>query len=447
MASFQTIANQKFNEFYGLTDSRIYWDGHKTIFAKLDWLSLVYNHASVKQVLLCLGLDGFFDSSDLYNSLAQRSVNFLAFNTFISLNICNVIFNISLLEARYKLYDLVDGGMPSVDDFLSTEWDSLKLDISGSGLDYLRSLGINVDSPDWRCDSRLSGVDLFGSALNYHATRIDVAFDLLEFSSSLFREFADTVRFHLDTLGRVPVGIQERKKFVVAEVREGATRSIYMGRGTSDRLLRIYDKNFQLKDKPEQVPYKDNEGKRPTTWIRFELQARREIECTKLLFCIDFSAVWQYIYNNFCVLRSNGHGGREVVPCWVDLFQSVETKEIIQNANYAKFYIPTTEDKAYNNVLRNIRSIMEFSAFFGKKNLEGFIDRYLRNLQDSCEVEDLKKWARILSELKYSSSGCQPEYLWFDPVTKRYELIENGEADKKFFDLFNLEGNRKDESI
>lgn len=447
MASFETIAKQSFDNFYNLPSSRIYWDGKKSIFAKIDWLTLVYNNASVKDVLSCLDLDGFFDASDVAQSLEQRSVNFLSFSTYISITICNVSFFINLLEARYKFYDLVDSGLPSVDEFLSTEWDDLRVDITGSGLDYLRSLGVNVDSSDWRSDTKLSGVDRLGKQLQYHATRIDVAFDLLDFSSGLFGSFSDCVRMYLDTLGRVPVGLQQRKKFVVAEVREGATRSIYMGRGTSDKLLRIYDKNFQLKNNPDKIPYQDNDGKRPITWIRFELQARREIECAKLLFSIDWTGVWHYIYSNFAVLRPNGLGGREVVPCWSDLFESVETQTIIQNANFAKFYIPSTEDKAYKQVIRNIRSLTEFSAFFGHKNLTGLIDKYLSNLQSTCEVEDLKKWARILSELKYSSSGEQPGYFWYDPIQREYKIIDNGEADNKFFDLFNSEGNEENEGI
>lgn len=446
MASFQEIACQNFNSFYDLSESRVYWNGKKAIFGKLDWLSLIYNNATVNNVLLCLGLEKFYDVPDLYNSLSARNINILAFATYVNITICNVTFSVSVVEARYKLYELVDNTVPSVDKFLNTEWDQLRVDISGSGLDYLRSLGIMVDLPEWRSNDRLSGLSVIGRELQYHATRIDIAFDVLEFSSSLWREFADSVRFHLDTLGRVPVGLQERKKYVVAEVREGATRSIYMGRGTSDKLLRIYDKLYQLKDKPEKILYKDNDGHRPSTWIRYELQARREIECTKLLFCIDWAAAWHYIYSNFCVLRSDGRGGREVMPCWVDLFESVETKTIIQNANLAKRYIPSTEDKAYNLIIKNIRSITEFEAFYGRGNLTGLVDKYLHNLQTTCEVDDIKKWARILSELKYSSSNCQPEYLYYDPLRREYIIVENGEADKKFFDLFNFEGEIKHEN-
>lgn len=180
-------------------------------------------------------------------------------------------------------------------------------------------------------------------------------------------------------------------------VRLGDQKTIYLGSGKSNKLLRIYDKKLQYQNKLGECPY--NEGAEvPESWIRLELQCRRETECHKLLYGSngDIMKVLRYIYDEFALVETDGskYGKeRHVSEVWISLWDWETIGKIIQNANSVES--TNSFDRSLSYIQKQaFSSIVEVMSHLG---VSGFCDM-IRSIWADLQVsDDIYKQRRVLS--------------------------------------------------
>lgn len=234
----------------GTEESPGLWDGQPSIFCKYDWFTCVFNDVSLKDVLDCIQFFDY-DNDDYLKCFSQRILTSVGALPEISLN-----FNGAHINLRYESLLYLTGSVDLADldpyKVLNTCLPYIRLDISGSGLDYFRSIGISIDT------ILNKPFDLpYGS---YHPTRADIAFDLIDYAPDFLDQCKEACHrlAHKDT-GRVPAQSNGGIKW---SERGGDQNTLYLGSVGSDRLLRIYDKKLQFMNAKKFVsscPYRNGD--------------------------------------------------------------------------------------------------------------------------------------------------------------------------------------------
>lgn len=207
----------------------------------------------------------------------------------------------------------------------------VQISMMGQGLDYLRSLGLDVDSDH----SILRVVNP-----NFHVTRCDFAFDFVNYDLGfdLFQMFEKFVS-RGDTLskeGRLcvrgrPGGLTYQKKYGSNE------RTFYIGSPSSERVLRVYDKYLERRQASGGV-FMDTSFGDPSSvssWVRIELQTRKTLT-GKMLFADNFApdAILEDISRFYQIYRS---GCNSYFRSFIDFFNPEVVKKhlvLMQNTNF-----------------------------------------------------------------------------------------------------------------
>jgi len=300
------------------------------IYSKLDWYTALLDDFSLVEIFEKLGLN-----VDLYTDMLEQgyetTCGYLSSFTF-PLNGINV-------SLRYDDY------ICHSDRLFDYRFFNIRVDISGSGLDYLRSL---VPDIDLQLRKQNFWTDDLSKA---HVTRCDIAFDFVnykpEFLQHLIDFLIDTDKFYCsqNMPSRLRLGGSSAVKF---SIRNGDQRTVYFGTGQSDRLLRIYDKKLQFcengiwrKEPPQQ--YVNNEGS-INSWFRIELQSRREY-ASGVLFSSDslnYEEVLRFIFDKYRIVdyRTN-----KVWDEWRDFTDWEKLPKIEQNKNFVQFWVEFIRNK------------------------------------------------------------------------------------------------------
>ena len=286
------------------------------IYAKLDWYSVMIYNKSIADILRKLRIN-----VDLYDEIMsngyERSEGFSSKFVFAAHGIA--------LELRY-------------DDYLSTQQEQLfeakfskiRLDISGSGLDYLRSV---MD-----IDKALTDKSFWGAPEEYNITRSDFAFDFVNYKGDFVDRLLNWIKTREiqaggSNVGRLSLG---RKSGIAYSYRCGDQKTFYLGTGRSDKLVRIYDKLLQntkngvfIGQRPE--AFKD-EGE-IQSWFRIEFQTRRKC-ADSFLFCEnnDLKNVLRVIFDDYLIRDEQG----KPLDMMVDLYDWESLPPIIQNQKYVR---------------------------------------------------------------------------------------------------------------
>ena len=130
------------------------------IYAKLDWYSVVLYNYSVDDILKRLNIyNEIFE--DLTSNGYERSQGFSSVFVFSYAGIS--------IELRFDDYLTTDR-----DSLFSTKYKKIRLDISGTGLDYLRQFMLP--------DTVFTKPDFWGeNQKDYNVTRSDFAFDFVNY--------------------------------------------------------------------------------------------------------------------------------------------------------------------------------------------------------------------------------------------------------------------------
>lgn len=207
----------------------------------------------------------------------------------------------------------------------------VQISMMGQGLDYLRSLGLDVDSDH----SILRVVNP-----NFHVTRCDFAFDFVDYhlGFDLFQMFEKFVS-RGDTLskeGRLcvrgrPGGLTYQKKYGSNE------RTFYIGSPSSERVLRVYDKYLERRQASGGV-FMDTSFGDPSSvssWVRIELQTRKTLT-EKMLFADNFApdAILEDISRFYQIYR---RGDDSYFRSFIDYFNPEVVKKhlvLMQKSNF-----------------------------------------------------------------------------------------------------------------
>lgn len=370
------------------------------VYCKMDWLTLVYKDCTTNEVLASLGFNGsdFVELEKAFSERVQRSLGYLT----------DLTFNLNGIGFAYRYADVVNKvGFLNVDtvdmfDFFAISLEYIRIDMSGSGLDWLRSCGINVDS-DYRNYDTLS----LDGTLNVHVTRLDTAFDFVNYSPKFLEHYIAALRLVGNpNTGVVPI-IKSPTCGLKYSIRDGTETTIYLGTGKSDKLLRIYDKlkQYELSGKIGSCPYICN-GEVPSSWFRIELQCRREPMCHKVLFGGDMKSTLHFIDENFAICGKD----RKKVPAWQYLFDWDTLPHIIQNAKYVQIVSrrKRAEDYIQKTAMGNLAIC---AAYNGLDSITQWLNDWVITLQTSDNPIDIKRWQNFRCALLSDSLHYPPYFV------------------------------------
>lgn len=295
------------------------------IYTRIDTYSVILYSCSVRNLLDHLGVPT--DNLDTVNRGGYKKHDVKIGDTFVW---CTSGIRI---ECKLDEYDLHEDSTSIFD----IQWSWLRLHIYGEGIDYLQDL--NSDDSTWNLSILLSQPDYWDPISEFHkVTRCDFAFDYINYEGNEFerlRKIIASADFDdkLSDKGRLYTGT---KSGISYEYRGGKQRTIYLG--CSDRLLRIYDKKFQMTDSAGNFDTSSlpkivwDEEITVDSWYRVELQVRENFAERYLMSCQgDFRYIMGEIAAFFDV-RTND--GKRIAPLH-KIFLWTQRTPIIQNA-YSK---------------------------------------------------------------------------------------------------------------
>lgn len=277
------------------------------IYTRIDTYSVILNNVSIRQTLNKFDvktddLDDIFNSnSDDSKKYKKSDVKFGS--TFVFTH------NGIRIEVKYSEYSSSIDSSVSVFDF---KFSYVRLYLSGEGIDFL--ISIHSDDKNYNLFTCLSDPTFYHDicGVNYRVTRCDFAYDYInELSSSFdeFRKYIAKAEFSGDVTdtGRLFNGVPSGLSF---QFRGGSERTVYLGSSGSDRMIRVYDKKFQLTKKgfweTDKNPY-DIYCDDITSWNRVEFQTRDNFAHNYLLaYCCDFVAIMGEIKDYFLFRDKNG---------------------------------------------------------------------------------------------------------------------------------------------
>lgn len=292
------------------------------IYAKLDWYTCMLTNISISEVLKKLGC---FDT--LFEEIMEKPIE--RSNGYSS----RMVYSCAGVSLEVKWEEL----MSVVDDdvsLINAKFSSMRVDISGSGLTFLRTL-----TPDF--DRLVSNPDFWGE--NYkNLTRCDFAYDFVNYYPTFLDEFLSRLR-ELEDLGFLGsqyigrVGPGGRFKY---EYRKGFDIScIYLG-SRGNRLIRIYDKlleqtkpNGSLKNPFPEI-FAENGDKDVSSWFRFEVQCRSKYAFNYLFNCNgNLEAVLRAVFDDFNLIDPEF---REPFECIRRLVDFSKLPKIVYNLHYTE---------------------------------------------------------------------------------------------------------------
>lgn len=355
----QLTIDQRFDRPYQIHYNML--DNDNKIYCKLDWLTVIFENCSLNHVLRWLQLDDAV--SDFCASAYEQSRGYD--------NVFKFIYNGILLEtSSFNFY----GEDLSVSIF-DTVVPKIRLELSGSALDYLRSIGLDMDTYRFHApDLPLAG--------SYHFTRADWAYDFINYMPDFVDRMLDHIAQNMLPSGRIPLA--STKGAIGCRVVTGGQKTIYLGSPQSDKMLRVYDKKMQHIDLTSGLYKKTNPYNDPASWFRIEWQTRNKLAHNLVLDATqDYKSILRKIFDNYAFAdgsRAYPNSARPVVDFWLKLFNWKEVESrIIQNAKYVQ--CESAEDRLY----KSWRSVMARSSILiytmlGREGFEKLCNEYLASL-------------------------------------------------------------------
>lgn len=355
---------------------------------KIDWFTAVFEDCTIEDILvnfpdLASRITGDFTS--------VWSQHFLVSRGYCS-EVCFSIEGASFMVRFDDVYKNLDDKTDAFEAF-TTVFRKIRLDMSGKCLDNFRSMGYDVDQLLWQ------PFELPDTA-SYHVTRCDFAFDLLDYHDNFYNDTVSALK-ELGDDWNGTIGVIGSQRPMSFQINYGAASIIRFGSSNSDKQLRIYDKDKQMRlTRKVQSLYQYEKS-----WIRIELQARREA-AHALLYGdnANFLSVFKFIFQNYGIRQGRGMDSG-AIKAWTDLFDWEVIPTIIQNANSA---IKVSQIDKATDYLKNValKSLLVYVSHHGLAALTRLIqDEFLRlqGLSDdpynvrrlslilaSCMMDDLK---------------------------------------------------------
>lgn len=287
------------------------------------------------------------------------------------------------LECRLIEYQDVDNDSVFIFDHVFS-W--VRLYISGEGITFLEN--IHNDVFGYSLQTLLSSPEFYKPITdNYKITRCDFAFDYVNYEGNEFERLTKILLhadfdLNLSKNGRLYTGDAGG---ITYSVRCGRERTIYFGSPGSDRLLRIYDKKYQLCSpegvwQSDKIPKAiiDNE-KNIVSWYRIELQTRDAFAFRYLISSGgDFRFVMGEIKAHFDVRTSDG----KLLAPLHKIYRWAENTAIIQNANSSQVINELDAAASYVSTIP-VRKIQQLILLKGPNWFINLINKAVRSRANS----------------------------------------------------------------
>ena len=378
---------------------------NRGIYPKLDYFQAVFNDVDFAYVLEYIGLPATQFGDFLTNSYER----ILGYDTHIGYRFENIS-----IETRAEYLVKHDGEECDLSNWIFSK---IFLIISGQGLDYLRSKGIDVD---YLLRQQPAVNELTGRPV-MHPTRADFAFDLINYAP----DFLDKCLDHLRNYNQwVPLCGQ--KAPVKFSVRTGDQKTLYLGSPRSDKLLRIYDKKMEQSDRygnlnSSPVDY-DVES-----WIRVEYQTRNAESYRMLYGEGDYLSIFRFIYDRYTFKSADG----SPAEFWLNLFEWETIPSIIQNAKWVS--APLDKEKCDTLFVRALKVVCAYEAVYGqnyveKRKREFMDDIYSPGMQQSYKRKSFERIIDCLLDWSHDFKSCIGAFIM---PTKHGQVLKLRGYDRK----------------
>lgn len=374
-----------------VSKSQTYEFDKQAIFCLIDWLTVVYNDCTLREILKNYNITDLSDDfEDAWSHRYFHSKGY-AIDPCLNLRGINIQFHFDDM-LQFWDQDLFS------DSLFDTPFSYIRVDCSGSALQQIRDSGLSIDEEIWIPFS-VSG--------SYHVTRCDFAYDLINYCP----EFLDQTILLCQECGSAPsfgsglnLPVANCGRPMQASLKlSGREKTLYIGGSRSARKLRIYDKllEYSSKHKNVEIPYK---GDYPVeSWIRIELQTRNHISDNLLYgygepaFCGSFQCVFRYIYDSFGI--RDGKHLDQVSETWQKLFDWKLIPSIIQNLHSVQIEVDSYQKS--KNVCMNFAfsSIVHLISRIGISDFYNMLNERLLYLQQSDDPVVQRQWMRLLTKI------------------------------------------------
>lgn len=418
--SLETIGKiQKIVDHENSFANIVTWDGKPSIFFKYDYYTAVFENLSLPELFQLIGLDNFLPENafEYFNSMRPT---LLSGSPVVFFNLHGISINLPYFEFvdRMEKIELEDMKSNSIclEAFKTVIFPNIRLTLSGTGLDFLRSQGISID------DIIDNGYSLKENQA-YHVTRLDVAFDLIDYKGNFYD---DLLVVCTENMVGYTVPVKDGKG-VVFSGNVGANKTIYLGSPSSDRMLRVYDKRWQFERSGqwlEKCPYRKN-NMLPETWIRIELQMRTKQVAGFLASKLDPKSTLKYIYDKYAIRKTEKRFdcGKarfgDVVDTWNELFDFDEITYLLEKCepkeNFVQF--ETRVEKSEEVVFKNLKHIITYFGVHGIE--EGFriLNSFLLILANAPKSSALGRKNHQLKEWVLDNNSILPGNVIFNEST------------------------------
>lgn len=343
------------------------------IFGKLDWFSCMFYNTSIVQLFEFLRLPEDLLTDFLANAFDQN----MGYCTNYTLVFEGVSFHLDFDEFLLLNYDY------------SKIWEykfaKIRVDCSGSGLDYLRSLGFHGIG---EIESYLNNPDNYPGEIDrdFKVTRADFAFDFINyercpnFVEKLLDWFYRT-EYNSDyrtPSGAINVGrISQPLKY---SLRSGDQHTVYLGTTRSLRLVRIYNKLMQYQKNGvtvKELPtcYSDIDIQ---SWFRIEFQTRQKEAGHYLFGFRTFKDILKILFNDYLIRDSHG----KPIDFMLELYDWGSLQEIPYNTPFTE--MKTVSKSIERTIRKNAFSIALFVARYGLKGLINLLNEEFEKLDFDC---------------------------------------------------------------
>lgn len=306
------------------------------VYGKIDTYSVMLRNYSAMSVFDKLGID--------YDCITELLKSEFACNRQ---GVSTYEYQYSGIKIQIRAFYLMQ--IAPDKNVFSEEVPEIRLEITGTGLDYLRNIGFDPDQS-------FTDITFWSDDIKaFTVTRCDFAFDYVNLYDFQFRAiFDDMLSFSQDH--RVNVGRTSGCSF---DLKLGSQMTLYLGSVASDRYLRIYDKKLERfgdgPHDPNKIPqsFFDNGDQNINSWFRIELQTRRAKAMEYLFNCNgDFGGILGDIFKNFSVRNREG----EILPSFAAIFDQKQIPLIIQNKNFvaSKAVLHSAEDYIFTSAFTSL---------------------------------------------------------------------------------------------
>lgn len=391
------------------------YNGSSAICYKIDAVTIVFENCSFVNVLDAVGLSDFL-TPDFVQLFSSRYLSSYGYAADVKMSFDGIGLQSRVHEVLnafdLKNIDLIDSIDPH--EFFEKKLGYIRLDMMGKALDYVRSRGIDIDN--WVFKPFL---DQLPEGAAYHFTRLDVAYDLLDYKPEFIKLCKAACHLYQSDEHRIScAGINSGTTW---SERNGDQDTLYLGKGSGDRMLRIYDKKLQYVQSGKyysDCPYffENNitgEKLLPNSWIRIELQCRREKQCHNILYGenASFLGIFKYIYETYAIRQGQG---RNVPVCefWDDLFDWEIIPTIIQKTNYCIYIDPYQRASKYVSEIA-LGPILQVIAQIGFKAFIIMIEQAFQSMQIAGSgSSDRRRFDRIMGKILIANHNKLPAFVY-----------------------------------